>query len=106
MIDGNQTVLIFDLGGGTFDVSIVVVNDGVFKVLAVSGDNHLGGEDFDERIVDYLKDVYKLVPVETFQQIGEHSPNSNVKRLKQRLHSQAWKKRKSILRISTMVTSL
>jgi molecular chaperone DnaK len=50
----NETVLIFDLGGGTFDVSILEVGDEVFEVLATSGDTHLGGDDFDQMIVDYI----------------------------------------------------
>jgi molecular chaperone DnaK len=49
-----ETILVFDLGGGTFDVSILEVGDGVFEVLATSGDTHLGGDDFDKKIVDYL----------------------------------------------------
>ncbi len=50
----NETILVFDLGGGTFDVSILEVGDGVFEVMATSGDTHLGGDDFDKNIVDYL----------------------------------------------------
>ncbi|KAK9839439.1 hypothetical protein WJX81_002005 [Elliptochloris bilobata] len=50
----NETILVFDLGGGTFDVSVLEVGDGVFEVLSTSGDTHLGGDDFDKRIVDYL----------------------------------------------------
>ncbi len=50
----NETILVFDLGGGTFDVSILEVGDGVFEVLATSGDTHLGGDDFDKKIVDYM----------------------------------------------------
>ncbi|MGB3789112.1 MAG: molecular chaperone DnaK [Phormidesmis sp.] len=50
----NETILVFDLGGGTFDVSILEVGDGVFEVLATSGDTHLGGDDFDKKLVDYL----------------------------------------------------
>ncbi|NER20613.1 MAG: molecular chaperone DnaK [Symploca sp. SIO1B1] len=50
----NETILVFDLGGGTFDVSVLEVGDGVFEVLATSGDTHLGGDDFDKTIVDYL----------------------------------------------------
>ncbi len=50
----NETIIVFDLGGGTFDVSILEVGDGVFEVLATSGDTHLGGDDFDKKIVDYL----------------------------------------------------
>ncbi|MCY7279273.1 MAG: molecular chaperone DnaK, partial [Phormidesmis sp. CAN_BIN44] len=50
----NETIIVFDLGGGTFDVSILEVGDGVFEVLATSGDTHLGGDDFDKKIVDFL----------------------------------------------------
>ncbi|MBD2577758.1 molecular chaperone DnaK [Oscillatoria sp. FACHB-1406] len=55
----NETILVFDLGGGTFDVSILEVGDGVFEVLATSGDTHLGGDDFDKKIVDFLADQFK-----------------------------------------------
>ena len=54
----NETILVFDLGGGTFDVSILEVGDGVFEVLATSGDTHLGGDDFDKQIVDYLAEQF------------------------------------------------
>merc|ERR1711981_27933 len=56
----NERILVFDLGGGTFDVSILEVGDGVFEVLSTSGDTHLGGDDFDKRIVDWLADSSKL----------------------------------------------
>ncbi|WP_026735565.1 molecular chaperone DnaK [Fischerella sp. PCC 9605] len=55
----NETILVFDLGGGTFDVSILEVGDGVFEVKATSGDTHLGGDDFDKKIVDWLADEFK-----------------------------------------------
>ncbi|MDJ0534260.1 MAG: molecular chaperone DnaK [Xenococcaceae cyanobacterium MO_207.B15] len=55
----NETILVFDLGGGTFDVSILEVGDGVFEVLATSGDTHLGGDDFDKKIVDYLAEDFQ-----------------------------------------------
>nr|ADI46914.1 HSP70bm [Volvox carteri f. nagariensis] len=55
----NETILVFDLGGGTFDVSVLEVGDGVFEVLSTSGDTHLGGDDFDKRIVDFLADEFK-----------------------------------------------
>ena len=55
----NETVLVFDLGGGTFDVSILDIGDGVVEVRATSGDTHLGGDDFDRRIVDYLADEFQ-----------------------------------------------
>ncbi len=56
---GQETVLVFDLGGGTFDVSLLEVGDGVVEVRATSGDGHLGGDDFDKRIVDWLADEFK-----------------------------------------------
>merc|ERR1711886_20900 len=55
----NETILVFDLGGGTFDVSILEVGDGVFEVLSTSGDTHLGGDDFDKRIVDWLAETFE-----------------------------------------------
>ncbi|XP_073028757.1 stromal 70 kDa heat shock-related protein, chloroplastic-like [Primulina eburnea] len=55
----NETILVFDLGGGTFDVSVLEVGDGVFEVLSTSGDTHLGGDDFDKRIVDWLAANFK-----------------------------------------------
>ena len=55
----NQKVLVFDLGGGTFDVSILELGEGVFEVLATSGNNKLGGDDFDDRIIDYLAAEFK-----------------------------------------------
>ena len=55
----NETILVFDLGGGTFDVSVLEVGDGVFEVLATSGDTHLGGDDFDEKIVQWLVKEFK-----------------------------------------------
>jgi molecular chaperone DnaK len=51
---GNETILVFDLGGGTFDVSVLEVGDGVFEVKSTNGDTHLGGDDYDQRVVDYL----------------------------------------------------
>nr|YP_010337645.1 heat shock protein 70 chaperone [Dixoniella grisea]UNJ17230.1 heat shock protein 70 chaperone [Dixoniella grisea] len=56
----NETILVFDLGGGTFDVSILEVGDGVFEVLSTSGDTHLGGDDFDKAIVDWLITEFKI----------------------------------------------
>ncbi|XP_074635251.1 heat shock cognate 71 kDa protein-like [Acropora palmata] len=56
---GESNVLIFDLGGGTFDVSVLTIDDGIFEVKATRGDTHLGGEDFDNRMVDYFKKEFK-----------------------------------------------
>lgn len=57
--ENDQKVLVFDLGGGTFDVSVLEIGDGVFEVLATNGNNRLGGDDFDQRVVDYLVDFFK-----------------------------------------------
>ncbi|HXD79991.1 MAG TPA: molecular chaperone DnaK [Candidatus Acidoferrum sp.] len=55
----NETILVFDLGGGTFDVSVLDVGDGVFEVKSTNGDTHLGGDDYDRRVVDWLADEFK-----------------------------------------------
>ena len=56
---GESQIIVYDLGGGTFDVSLLSIDDGVFEVLATAGDTHLGGEDFDNRVMDYLIKNYK-----------------------------------------------
>merc|ERR1739841_89773 len=56
---GSKTIAVYDLGGGTFDVSILEIGDGVFEVKSTNGDTHLGGEDFDLQIIDYLADEFK-----------------------------------------------
>ena len=57
--EGDATILVYDLGGGTFDVSVLTLGDGVFEVQATAGNNHLGGDDFDQLIVDYLVNEFK-----------------------------------------------
>ncbi|XP_063984215.1 endoplasmic reticulum chaperone BiP isoform X1 [Diachasmimorpha longicaudata] len=57
--DGEKNVLVFDLGGGTFDVSLLTIDNGVFEVVATNGDTHLGGEDFDQRVMDHFIKLYK-----------------------------------------------
>jgi len=57
--EGNQKILVFDLGGGTFDVSILDIGDGVFEVMATNGNNRLGGDDFDERLIDYIAETFR-----------------------------------------------
>ncbi|KAG4066104.1 hypothetical protein HA402_001351 [Bradysia odoriphaga] len=57
--DGEKTILVFDLGGGTFDVSLMVIENGVFEVVATSGNTHLGGEDFDQRVMDHFIELYR-----------------------------------------------
>ncbi len=93
--DQDQTVLVFDLGGGTFDVSILQLGDGVFEVKATSGNNHLGGDDFDAAIVRWLSDTFK-------QQEGLDL--SNDKMALQRLREAA--ERSKIELSGTMATSI
>ncbi len=57
--DTDQKIMVYDLGGGTFDVSILEIGDGVFEVLATNGNNRLGGDDFDQKVIDYLADEFK-----------------------------------------------
>ena len=57
--EGQKKIMVFDLGGGTFDVSILEIGDGVYEVLATRGNNHLGGDDFDEKLVNYIADEFK-----------------------------------------------
>ncbi|KAG0239294.1 ATPase with role in protein import into the ER [Mortierella sp. GBA43] len=57
--DGERTILVYDLGGGTFDVSLLSIEDGLFEVLATNGDTHLGGEDFDQRLIEHFVKSYK-----------------------------------------------
>lgn len=57
--EDEKTILVFDLGGGTFDVSLLTIDSGVFEVLSTSGDTHLGGEDFDQRVMEYFIKLYK-----------------------------------------------
>merc|ERR1712100_95873 len=54
-----QNILVFDLGGGTFDVTVLTIEKGVFEVASTNGDTHLGGEDFDQRVMDHLMKVFK-----------------------------------------------
>lgn len=56
---GEQNILVFDLGGGTFDVTLLTIDNGVFEVLATNGDTHLGGEDFDQRVMQYFLKMLK-----------------------------------------------
>ena len=57
--EGEKNILVFDLGGGTFDVSLLTIDSGVFEVLSTNGDTHLGGEDFDQRVMDHFMKLYK-----------------------------------------------
>src|SRR5574344_2769394 len=57
--ENDQKVMVYDLGGGTFDVSIIEMGDGVQQVLATAGNNHLGGDDFDERVINWMVDEFK-----------------------------------------------
>ena len=57
---GEKNILVFDLGGGTFDVTLLTIDNGVFEVLATNGDTHLGGEDFDQRVMQVINDQVKV----------------------------------------------
>ena len=57
--ENDQKIMVFDLGGGTFDVSLLEISDGVFEVLATAGNNKLGGDDFDQRIIDWMAEQFK-----------------------------------------------
>jgi len=92
-----QTVLVYDLGGGTFDVSILELGDGVFEVKATAGNNKLGGDDFDDRIVEYLKDLFKK---ENGIDLGKD------KMAMQRLKDAAEKAKKDLSGVSTTQISL
>ena len=95
--DETQTVLVYDLGGGTFDVSILELGDGVFEVKSTSGNNHLGGDDFDERIIEFIvKDIKK-----------EHNIDlSDDKMAMQRIKEEAEKAKKSLSSATTTTISL
>jgi len=58
-LSSKQNILVFDLGGGTFDVTLLTIDNGVFEVLATSGDTHLGGEDFDQRLMEFFAKLFK-----------------------------------------------
>ncbi len=93
----NQTVLVYDLGGGTFDVSILELGDGVFEVKATSGNNKLGGDDFDKRIMDYLVEQFKK----------ENGVDlSNDKMAMQRIKDAAEKAKKDLSGVTTTQISL
>src|SRR5690625_2553375 len=93
----DQKVLVFDLGGGTFDVSILELGDGVFDVLATAGDNRLGGDDFDDIVIDYLVDTFKK----------ENGIDlSNDKMAMQRLKDAAEKAKKELSGVSSTQISL
>jgi molecular chaperone DnaK len=95
--EDDQTILVFDLGGGTFDVSILEMGDGLFEVKATSGDNQLGGDDFDQVIIDYLVDEFKK----------EHGIDlSNDRMALQRLKDAAEKAKKDLSGVLTTTISL
>lgn len=77
-VEGERTILVFDLGGGTFDVSLLTIDEGIFEVKATAGDTHLGGEDFDNRLVDYF--------INEFKKKHNKDPSSN-ERAKRRLRT-------------------
>ena len=96
-VDHEEKILVFDLGGGTFDVSILELGDGVFDVLSTAGDNHLGGDDFDQKIIDFL--------VEEFQRDNGIDLSSD-KMAMQRLKDAAEKAKKDLSGVSQTQISL
>ena len=76
--DHSEKIFVYDLGGGTFDVSILELGDGVFEVLSTNGDTHLGGDDFDQKIIDYIADTFKAE-----YGIDLRNDKSSVQRLKE-----------------------
>lgn len=93
--DQHQKILVFDLGGGTFDVSILEIGDGVFEVLATNGNNHLGGDDFDKCVMDFMADQFK----------AEHGIDLRTDKMsKQRLKEAAEKAKKELS--STQTTNV
>jgi len=97
----NETILIFDLGGGTFDVSILEVGDGVFEVLATAGDTHLGGDDFDTAIMKYI-----LADFESKEGITLRSSNQNDKQALQRILEAAEKAKIELSQLSETTINL
>ena len=85
--DGEKKILVFDLGGGTFDVSILAIDEGVFEVMSTNGDTHLGGEDFDQRIMEYF---IKLIKKKYKKDI------SNDQRAKQKLRREAERAKRAL----------
>ena len=81
--EGEKNVLVFDLGGGTFDVSLLTIDSGVFEVLSTNGDTHLGGEDFDQRVMDHFMKLYKKKTGKDIRKITEPFKNSDVKSKRQ-----------------------
>ncbi len=92
-----QTIMVYDLGGGTFDVSLIEIGDGVIEVLATSGDNHLGGDDFDQRIIDHMVTEFKR---------NEGIDLSGDKMAMQRLKEAAEKAKKELSQMTTTKISL
>ena len=95
--DKTQTILVYDLGGGTFDVSILELGDGVFEVKSTSGNNHLGGDDFDKRVSDYLVEEIK-------KQTNADIKNDNM--AMQRVKDEAEKAKKALSSSTTTTISL
>merc|ERR1712024_127266 len=81
--DGEKNILVFDLGGGTFDVSLLTIDSGVFEVLSTNGDTHLGGEDFDQRVTDYFMKLYKKKTGKDIRKNDRSVQNSDEKSKKQ-----------------------
>ncbi len=82
-VDHDEKILVFDLGGGTFDVSVLELGDGVFEVASTAGDNHLGGDDWDQRVIDWMADKFKHRQGRRPAQ-GPHGPAASGRKLPRR----------------------
>jgi heat shock protein 5 len=85
----SSTISVYDLGGGNFDFSLLSIDDGVFEVLATAGDTHLGGEDFDNHVIDYLVKLYKKTGTDVSKNVRAMGKlKREVERAKRTLSSQ------------------
>lgn len=104
--DVDQKVMVYDLGGGTFDVSILEIGDGVFEVLATSGNNRLGGDDFDDKVMNYLADEFKKDNGIDLRQDKMRFKDLKKRQKKQKLNCQALHQQISIFRLSLLTPAV
>src|SRR5450759_393400 len=95
-----QTILVFDLGGGTFDVSILDIGEGVFEVKSTNGDNHLGGDDWDQRVIDWMADKFRPTTESTCATTRWRSSGSRKPARRRRWSCRARRRRRSTCRSS------
>ena len=100
---GSQTIAVYDLGGGTFDISILEIGEGVFEVKSTNGDTFLGGDDFDNKIIDWIMAEFKKNLVKTFLKILRHSSGLKMQLKKLKLSSLLHRKQRLISLLSLKV---